>query len=166
MQTIFKRRSIRKYKQDSVSQENINKLIKAAQAAPSARNYKPAEYIVVTDREYLDKITTVHPYANMLKQAPLAIIVCGDTKKQPIEGYIAQDCSAAIQNILLEATNLELGSCWLGVWPNDDRIEPLRELFNIPPNIVPFSIIALGYPDEVKDSNNNFDENVIHYNFW
>lgn len=163
---ITTRRSIRKYLKQAVNQEQINKLLEAAMFAPSARNEQPWHFIAVTDRLMLDKIMQSHPYAAMLKDAPLAIVVLADVNIEKTEGYWVQDCSAATQNILLSAHAMGLGSVWLGVYPREERILAIRKLFNLPENIQPFSIIAVGYADEQKAQPERFNKERIHYNNW
>lgn len=164
MNSIFERRSIRKFIDKNISDEDLNLILKAAMCAPSANNSQPWEFIVVTDRKLLDQITQVHPYTGMLKTADLALIVCA--KIQSSKQYWPQDCAAATQNILLEATALGIGSCWCGVYPVEKRIEAIRELFSVPDNVTPFSVIALGYPAENKSANNRYIPQKIHTNKW
>ena len=170
MSIIFKRTSVRKYKTDSVSKENIELLLKAGMAAPSAMNTQPWEFVVIQDRVILDKITEIHPYSHMLKQAPLAIMICADFEKglpelKPKKFWI-QDCSAVTQNIMLQATELNLGSVWLGVYPKEEICKPLSEIFKLPSNIIPFSIIAIGHPEGEVYPKDKFDPNKIHYEKW
>jgi len=166
MNAIFKRRSIRKYTDKVIPEEHIEQILKAAMAAPSAGNQQPWHFIVVDDKEILNEIPKYHQYAKMLKEASHAIVVCGDLSRQRYEGYWVQDCSAATQNILLMATELGIGSVWLGVYPDQDRIKALKELFELPENVVPLSIVSLGYPAESKGPSNRFDTTRIHRNKW
>ncbi|NVO01099.1 MAG: nitroreductase family protein [Bacteroidetes bacterium] len=160
---IVSRRSIRKYKTQEISKEIVSKLLEAAMYAPSARNTQSWQFIVISDKEKLAAITKVHPYAKMLLEAPLAILVCGDKLKEENESYLAINCSAATQNILLSAHSLEIGSVWLGVYPRIERITPLIDLFELPEHILPISLIALGYADEQKEIPVRFNLENIHY---
>src|SRR6056297_2569661 len=135
MEEIFERRSIRKYKDKEVEEEKIQKLLEAAVAAPSAGNEQPWHFIVIKDREKLDHLAEIHPYAKMLKEAPLAIAVCADLNKQRHQGFWVQDCSAATQNILLEAVSLDLGAVWIGAYPNQKREKVVSEALEVPNNI-------------------------------
>lgn len=146
MHEIFKRRSIRKYLDKPVAKEDIDDLLRAAMAAPSAGNEQPWEFIVVDDKNVLKKIADVQPYAKMLYEAPVAIVVCGDLNKEKHKGFWVQDCSAATQNILLEATDKGLGTVWIGVYPDDTRVKDISNIFGIPSNVIPLSIVAVGYP--------------------
>ena len=166
MKAILERRSIRKYTDEPISDQDIKELLQAAMAAPSAGNQQPWEFIVVNDREILNKIPEVHPYSQMLKMAPLAIIICGNMDKERHEGYWVQDCSAATENILIEAQYKGLGAVWLGVYPRKERIRGLKELFSLPENIIPLSIVSIGHPAESKEPSNRYDQSVIHINKW
>ena len=149
IKAIETRRSIRKYHSDKpVTKEQLKQLLTAAMLAPSARNSRPWEFIAVTDRKILDEIVHIHPYAQMCKSATAAIIVVGIPQEDGPAGYFTQDCGAATQNILLEAADMGLGTCWCGVFPRDERIGPFAELFKITEPKVPFCVIAVGYPDE------------------
>ncbi len=166
MDAIFNRRSIRKYNTEPVSDKDIEELLRAAMAAPSAGNQQPWEFIVVKDRELLNKMMNIHPYAQMLKTAYGAIIVCGDTEREVHKGYWVQDCSAAVENILVEAQNKSIGTCWLGLYPREDRVDGFRHLLSIPEPVIPMAAIAFGYPAESKKSSDRFDSTRIHAERW
>lgn len=163
---IFTRRSIRKYTAQKVSKDQIDTLIKAGMYAPSARNQQPWHFIVLTDRELLIRVQDVHPYAKMLNEAQLAILVCGDETLELSKGYWVVDCSAATQNILLAAHGLGLGAVWLGLHPREERKNDIRKLFNLPNHIQPLSLISVGYPDETKETPERFKPDRIHNNTW
>lgn len=167
MDIIFKRRSIRKYDSKPVSEDKIKKILQAGMCAPSAGDERPWHFIVINKREVLDKIPSVHPYSNMIKEAPLAILVCGDLSLETHTGYWVLDCSAATENILIAATSFDLGSIWLGVYPREDRVNGLKKLLEInDENIIPFSLIPIGYPAENKDPKEIYDEQRVHFNKW
>lgn len=166
MDAILLRRSIRRYTNEPVSEEHVKKLLEYAMAAPSAHNQQPWQFIVVNDRQTLDKIPNFHPYSQMLKEAPLAIVVCGDTQRMKAEDFWPQDCAAATENILVGATSLGLGTCWCGVYPKQFLISAVRDLLNIPSHIIPFCIIAVGHPAEQKRPSGRFDPSRIHHNRW
>lgn len=147
------RRSIRKFKPTiTVSMEHLNELMSAAMLAPSAHNNHPWEFIVVTNRDVLSQISLILPNAVPCKTAPAAIVLVALPKRGRLEGYYPQECGAAIQNILLQATDMELGSCWCGVWPVPVRITALQSLLDIAAHKVPFGVIAVGVPDETAPS--------------
>ncbi|MBY9001096.1 MAG: nitroreductase family protein [Candidatus Heimdallarchaeota archaeon] len=166
MKNILSRRSIRKFTDQTVSDEQITSLLKAAMSAPSAANKQPWEFIVIRKRETLDKIPEFHKYTKMLATANLAIVVCGNTTKADTRGFWIQDCAAATQNILLAANSLSLGSVWCGVYPNEEIYPQMQKLLELPEEIYPVSIIALGYPDEEKPPSERYDENKIHHEKW
>ena len=161
---IKNRRSIRKYNPEKkVTKEQLNKLLEAAMLSPSACNSRPWEFIAVTNRDTLDEIVRIHPYAQMCKTASAAIIVIASPQTGIPEGYFAQDCAAATENILIEAVSLGLGACWCGVFPKEERIGPFRESFKIAEPKIPFNVIAVGYPDEAPESRGFFDEAKVTY---
>jgi nitroreductase len=164
IKTIFARRSIRKYTAKPVNEKNIKMMLEAAMAAPSSSNRKPWHFIVVTDRCTLDRLAKVHPYGKMLSEAPLCIAVCGDKTISP--RYWVQDCSAATENLLLAATALGIGAVWLGVYPRENRVNPIKKALKIPENIVPLNLISIGYPAEDKEPRTQYDELRVHRQKW
>jgi len=166
MDTIYKRRSIRKFRDGEIDQKKIEKIIRAGMNAPSAGNEQPWHFIVVRDRGKLEAITKVHPHSSMLRGADVAILLCGDITLEQYEGFWVQDCSAAAENMLLEITDMGLGSVWLGVYPIRERIDGVREIFALPENIFPFAVFPVGYPGEEKKENNRFDPARIHFDTW
>ena len=135
-------------------------------SAPSAGNEQPWHFVVIKERESLDEIPTFHPYSQMLRHAPMAILVCGDETLEKYQGYWVQDCSAATQNILLAAQAKGLGAVWLGVYPIKDRVIGLRKLLGIPEHVTPFSLISIGYPAEQKPRSERYDISRVHHNRW
>ena len=167
---IFKRTSVRSYSDKSISSEQIEKLMQAAMAAPSGCNAQPWEFLVIQNKGTMNKIMEIHPFSSMLKEAPLVIMVCADKEKFPskvpnVELW-PQDCSAATQNIMLEAADMGIGSVWLGVHPREELQKPLAKLFELPQNIIPFSLISLGYPKGDVTPKNKFDKNKVHFEKW
>jgi nitroreductase len=161
---IENRRSIRKYKAGKpVGREQLKQLLEAAMMAPSACNSRPWEFIAVTNRETLDKIVELHPYAGMCKTASAAIIVVAVPQEGTAEGYFPQDCGAATENILLKAAELGLGTCWCGVYPRDERMSAIRELFKIPEPKIPFNVIAVGVPDEAPERRGFYEESKVTF---
>lgn len=170
MKEIFERRSIRKYTNVPVSSGDIENLLRAAMSAPSGFNQRLWEFIIITDRDLLNAITRIHPYSQMLKEAPLAIMVCADLKKDKhAEGwasYWIQDCAAATENILIEAVHLGLGAVWISGYPREDVVTGFKKLFKLPVNIIPLSIISIGHPAEEKETPDRYDKQKIHVNKW
>jgi len=166
MEAILTRRSIRQYTDRPVADEVFTDLLKAAMAAPSAGNQQAWQFVVINEREVLDEIPTIHPYSRMVKQAPLAILVCGDMALETNEGFWVQDCSAATQNLLLAAHARGLGAVWLGVYPREQRVVDFRKLLGLPGHVVPLALVSIGYPAEEKSPANRFDPAKVHYNGW
>lgn len=163
-ETIFGRRSIRKYKSQPIEAEKLTLILKAAMSAPTARNMQDWRFITVQTQEGKQRIMNAHPYSMMLQTAPCAVIVCADTQ----EGtpFFQQDCAASIQNMLLTAKDLGLGSVWLGVYPNKERAEGIAKEFSLPEHIVPVGIVVLGYGDEEKGKEDRFDPSKVHAEHW
>ena len=133
--------------------------------APSAKNQQPWDYIVVDDRVLLDKLSTMHQGSWPLKTATLAIIpVLRESDKSPL--MTVQDISASVENILLEAVNLELGAVWIGVYPLPERINHISSIFDFPKENTPFAILAIGHPLKDKALTKRYDESRIFRNKW
>ena len=164
---IKKRKSIRKYEPDGVvTDEQIKTMLEAAMLAPSACNTRPWEFIVVRDKEKLDKISEFHRWARMLKTASAAIIVCALPYVQrgcDGAGMWQHDCGAATENILLQATELGLGTCWCGLHPVEKYMDEMRKLFEISEEIMPFCVIAVGVPAEEFGSRGHYDESKVRW---
>ncbi|MGQ9609399.1 MAG: nitroreductase family protein [bacterium] len=166
MEAILSRRSIRKYTNEDVSEEIVKELLEAAMSAPSAGNEQPWHFVVIRDRKILNEIPNIHPYSGMLREAPLAILICGDESLQKYKGYWVQDCSAATENLLIAINAKGLGGVWLGVYPVEDRVNGIRKLLDMPNNVIPFSLISIGYPAEQKPPANRYNSSRIHYDRW
>ncbi len=166
MEAIFTRRSIRGYTPQSVPDELINELLKAAMSAPSAGNQQPWHLVVIDDRKILDEIPTFHPYAEMIREAPLAILVCGDLELESQKGFWVQDCSAATQNILIAAHAKGLGAVWLAMHPREERCAAMKKLLDMPDHVVPLALVSIGYPKEVRPPVNRYNPSRVHRNRW
>jgi len=165
---IFKRRSIRKFLKKNVSDKAVEDILEAAMAAPSACETDPWDFIVARDQTTRDAMAAALPYGKMLASAPVGLLVCGDIERAHSGelSYMIQDCSAAIENLILAATKLGLGACWLGVHPRPDRIASMRKLFKLPENVIPLAAIALGHPDERKLPRTRFNAARVHNGKW
>lgn len=166
MNAILERRSIRKYKDKKISDDIVEELLKAAMAAPSAANEQTWQFVVLRDKETMKKITKVHDYSKMLLEADVAIVVCGDKSKELVKDFWVQDCSAATENILIEAQDKGLGAVWLGVYPMKERVDGIKEILKLPEEIIPLSVISIGYPNENKKPSDRFNKERIHYDRW
>ncbi|NMC53343.1 MAG: nitroreductase family protein [Chloroflexi bacterium] len=167
LELIFSRRSVRHFSNEAVSEEELDVLLRAAMQAPSADNGQPWHFVVIDDREILNAITRFHPFSKALMEAPLAILVCGDVRLESAPGRWVQDCSAATQNLLLAAHSMGLGAVWLGVQPEPDRIESLRDLVRLPSGVHPLALVAVGRPHgELPPSAERYRPERVHRNRW
>jgi nitroreductase len=163
---ILSRRSIRKYTNEPVSDEDIEALLTAAMHAPSAVNEQPWHFVIIKDRETLGAVSTISPTAPMAKYAPVAIAVCADTNREKFPGLWALDCSAAAENILLAATDRSLGAVWTAVYPFEERVKGIRELLNLPANVIPLCIIPLGHAAETPAPVDRYNASCVHHGTW
>jgi nitroreductase len=163
---LHTRRSIRNFTDQAVSEEALHALLDAAMIAPSAGNAQPWQYIVVDDAAILRQVPDINPYAGMAPKAPVSIVVCGDLSAEKYQGFWVQDCSAAIQNMLLAATALGLGTVWTGIHPMRDRVSAFQQLLKLPEHIVPLGLIVIGHPAAPFEKKSRFDAAKIHHNFW
>ena len=162
LETILTRRSVRRFTDEAVAEDVVEKLTKAAMAAPSARNQQPWELIVVKDKAMLEKVAAAQPHGAMTAGAQLAILVCADMSRVKSEGFWIQDCAAATQNILLAAHALGLGAVWVGTYPREDRMAGMKSVFGLPENLVPFSLLPIGYAAEPIEPADRFDPARVH----
>lgn len=168
LDVILARRSIRRFEDKPVESEKIKKIIECAAAAPSACNGQPWHFVVLTERASLNKLAEAHPYGKMLFEATLAVIVCGDPEKhEACARYWEEDCSAAMQNILLSSTALGLGSVWLGVKRSASNYEEIfKKMFGIPETVHILGIAAIGYPKENKEPHGGIPIGIFHSEKW
>lgn len=162
--TIFRRRSIRRYQEKPVEQEKLELLLRAAMAAPSACNSIPWEFVVVTESAVLDQLRDKLRFARY--NAPAAIVVLANVKianNAVAKRYWIQDCSAATENILLAATGLGLGSVWIGVHPLPSAEKPVREILGIPEHVTPLCVVYVGYPAEEKVPGTKYDSHRVYW---
>lgn len=161
---LLKRRSVRKFTEDKVSDEDINELLIAAMSGPSAVNKRPWEFYVITNKDKLEELRAHGaPFGKML--APLAIVVCGNLAHAlplKLADYWIQDCSAATENILLRATDLGLGAVWCGVYPNKGSCKNVRKVIGASILEIPLNVIWIGHPSEEKEARSQFDDKKVH----
>ena len=146
-----------------VTKEQLKQLLTAAMLAPSACNSRPWEFIAITKRDVLDEIARIHPYAKMCETASAAIIVVAIPQEGRPEGYFPQDCAAATQNILLEAANMGLGTCWCGVYPRAERMAEIAKRFGVREPKLPFNVIAVGAPGEAPAPRGFYEEAKVAF---
>lgn len=164
LETIFNRKSVRKYTARPVEKEKLELLVRAGMAAPSSRDRRPWEFIIVTDRHLLDTLGDGLPLARMLKETNQAIVVCGDTIKSGNAWFL--DCSAAAQNVLLAAESMGLGAVWTAAFPYPDRMKVVQETLKLPDHILPLTVIPIGYPQGQEKPKDKFDKRQMHSNGW
>jgi nitroreductase len=167
LEAILTRRSIRDYTPQAVPDELVRELLAAAMQAPSAGNQQPWHFIIVTRRKQLNALADVLPFGKMLKTAPLGIVVCADLESIKYPEYWVQDCSAATQNLLLAAHARGLGAVWLGVYPLEERVAGLKQILELPGQVVPLCVVALGYPAaKPEPPARRYNETRLHLNHW
>jgi nitroreductase len=168
---ILTRRTIRRYTDEPVNKETENLLIKAAMSAPNAVGKRSWGFVVVRDKDQLQKVSdALTPHAVNVKNAPLVIVVCGDLNliEKSMPELWVQDCSAAAENLLLAAHDQGLGGCWYSCYPFEYKVKNITEVLELPENIVPMCVISVGYPKEQKPdiSDKKFETAKIHYDKW
>lgn len=164
MKEIFERKSVRDFTDKKIEDDKVEQLLRAAMAAPTAANQREWEFIVVTEKTLLDKLASTTPYSGPVGKAPMAIVMLGNLTKTVFPDCWQQDLGACAQNILLEAVHLDLGAVWIGIAPSEERMKKVSDIFLLPEEVKPFSIIALGYPREAAMQKERFEPNKIHYN--
>jgi nitroreductase len=160
---IKARRSIREYAADDISDAQIESLLEAAMAAPSASNRQPWEFIVVRDPELRGALSEVHSWGRMAASAPVVIAVCGRTD---VSRHWVEDCAAATANLLLAATALNLGAAWVAIHPDPDRHAAVRGILRIPDSVQTLCLIPLGYPADTKAPHTKYDPKKVHRNLF
>ena len=163
MSLIFKRHSVRKFKDEKVPDELIENLLKAGMQAPSSCNSQPWEFVVVSKSEDKKVISQMHQFAKPAENASHLIITLGNLNEAKVIGMIEQDLGACNENILLQATHEGLGAVWLGFHPIEDRTLKLKEFLEIPDYCIPFSVICVGYPANESEVKLRYDESKVHY---
>lgn len=163
LETIFTRRSIRKFTGDPVDERDLKLILKAGFQAPSAHNKEPREFIVVREREKLEEIEGLHKYAQMLSQAGCGIVVCGDRTQQERLGHLVADCSASIENMLLASHALGLGGVWTGIHPIEKLEDDFRRILGLPEDLVPVGMVVVGQTDVEARTIDRYDESKIHF---
>ncbi len=165
---IHNRKSVRNFTGELVTQDQLEILLKAAMAAPSAVNCQAWEFVVVTDRKTLDALGDALPYAKMIYKAGAAIIVCGNPAKahKNFVEYAIIDSTLASQNILLAAEAIGLGAIWTAAYPYPDRMKSVRSILNIPSDVIPLNVIPIGHPTGEDVRKEKFDPKKIHLETW
>lgn len=163
IKVIFERRSCRGFSHESVSEESLHILLRAGMYAPSVRNSKQFEFLVLRDEAIKSRVAAVSRNWNMLKDAPLGIIVFVKGIHESLQIHYQQECGASTENILLAAQALGLGGVWLGLYPDEERVSSVRRICNLPEDVLPITMIAIGHPTEMPPAHTQFHEEKVHY---
>ena len=169
IQTIMTRVSVREFTGEKITDAQIDTLLRAAMAAPSAINRQPWAFIVVTDESLIAKLGEALPYSRCSNHPACAIIPCGDLSKA-IEGEMGafwiNDVSAATQNILLAAHAMGLGAVWTGLHPDMNRAALVQQMLGLPEHIIPLCVVPVGIPAEHPAVKDKYLPENIHHNSW
>ena len=163
LNSIFNRRSYRKFLDKEVSMAKIEMLLKAGMQAPSACDGRPWEFYVITNKDKLLELASATPYSMCVKNCSVAIVPCYVDNKLKSPDYIICDMSACVENILIEAEEIGLGAVWIGGAPVRERIDSIRNILSLDKDIVPFCIIPVGYPVNRKDIEDRYDSSLVHF---
>ena len=170
MTNILQRKSVRSYTDRPVTKSQLDTLVRAAMAAPTGRDMRPWKFIIINDREAMKSLADQLPYAKMLAEAQAAVVVCGDLSILDKEGKPSTnwmfDCSAATENLLLQAEAMGLGAVWTAAYPYEERLTAVKQALQLPDHIVPLNVIPIGYPKGDTQPKDKYDANNIHYNAW
>lgn len=165
-EAILSRRSHRRFTPEVLTEAEIHDLLNAGFSAPSAHNFHPLEFIVITQRELLNRLSVLLPYGKMLAEAPCAIAICGRPDLQPEAEFLIQDGAAAMENILLQAHGMGLGGVWIGVLQKSESTAGLKDALKVPDAIQVMSLCALGHPPFVKEAKDRYETHRVHRDLW
>lgn len=165
-EAIESRRSIRKFTEEEVTDEDVRICLKSAMEAPSARNEQPWQFLLLREASQRELASKASPYTGMAKDAPVVIVVCGDLRLETAPGFWPQDCAAATQNLLLAARGRNLGTVWCGIHPVQEREEYLKKVFGLPKEVIPFALVCLGHTELKFHSLDRFRADRIHEGGW
>ena len=166
LKTIHQRKSVRNFTDQDVTKEQLETIIKAAMAAPTAINAQPWQFLVVTDKELKAKYAEGNFQADMIKKCSALVVICGDKTlgNERSWTYWDQDCSAATENLLLAVESIGLGAVWTGVYPGEERMKTVKERFALPENVVPLCVVLVGYPAGTDKPKDKWKPERIHWN--
>lgn len=170
MQNILQRKSVRSFTDRPVTKAQLDTLVRAAMAAPTGKDMRPWKFVVISDKQAMKALAENLPYAKMLPEAQAAVVVCGDMSVVDKEGKPSTnwtfDCSAATENLLLQAEAMGLGAVWTGAYPYDERVKAVKEALHLPEHIIPLNVIPIGYPKGDAQPKDKYNADNIHYNEW
>ncbi len=166
LENLLTRRTVRRFTTETVTEAEVETMLRAAMAAPSAGNQQPWHFVTITDRAVLGQFPDIQPHCRQMLLAPLAILVCADVTVEKHEGFWVQDCAVAAENILLAAHALGLGGSWCGLYPRSAWCEGVARLLSLPHHVQPLCLLAIGHPDEEKAPSERFRRERIHDERW
>lgn len=169
IQTILNRKSVRQFLDKPIENEKVEIIIRAGMSAPSARNRQPWKFFAVDDKKLLSELADGLPYAKMLNEAPLGIIVCGDIRDKEdstAQTFWVQDCAAAVENILIAVEALGLGAVWTACYPKKERVEVPQKVLDMPEGIIPLCVIPVGYPAVETPVKDKWNKDNFILNKW
>jgi nitroreductase len=168
LRQIWDRASVRDYKPDPVPDEALQEVLRAAFHAPTANNARPWHIVVVTDRAKREVLAKTHQYAVFCTRAPMVLAFCADPARS--SHWWIEDCSAAVENAMIEAVNQGLGTCWIGCRGDEhkgfDREEHVRQALGIPAHIRVLGLVTLGYPAKEPHIKEPGPMDAVHYEAW
>ena len=168
LSVIHSRKSVRKYTDQPVSQEDLITIMKAGMAAPTGHDTRPWKFVAITDRSIMLELRKELQWATGLDGSPAAIVVCGDMKKvnKLNPEFWITDTSAATQNMLLAIEAMGLGGVWCTLYPGQERMDHTRKILNLPDHIMPLCVIPIGYPTGLEKPKQKFNPKNIHWEKW
>jgi len=169
LDAIAKRCSVRSYTKEPVSDEDLQEVLKAALSAPSANNVRPWQIIVVRDAAKRTRLSEASQWARFCAEASVVLVFCGDTERQPY--WWIEDCSASVENALIQAASLGLGTCWVGIrdgqgGPGPERQRLVRDALGIPQHISVLALVSLGHPAGETNPKQPGPMDAVHYEVW
>ena len=166
--TIHSRKSVRNFTGALTNKNDLDNIIKAGMAAPTAVNMQPWSFIVITDRKKMDTLAEGLPHAKMLFKARAAIIICTEADKayNKSRDTAIIDASLAGENILLAIEALGLGGVWTAAYPYEDRMKLVCSVLNIPQAVIPLNVIPVGVPTGEDKPKVKYDREKIHWEQW
>ncbi len=170
-ETIMSRKSVRKFTEEVISDADLNSILEAGMAGPSAANARPFEFLVIRDKHMLEELgENSSKYSKPMKNATLGIVVCADKSRifPNAHGFSAVDTTIAAENMILAAWDMGIGSVWLGIWPDESNMENVARIAGLPDSTEPQHLIAFGYPEDPMPNmrGGRFEESKIHYEKW
>ncbi|MBR1549524.1 MAG: nitroreductase family protein [Bacteroidales bacterium] len=179
MQNILSRKSVRSYNGDTIPAAVMDNLLKAAMAAPSGRDLRPWQVVVMTDKSQYETVFEGNFNMQKFMESGAVLILCADTtftaptREDPDGPAVTQvnqlwrdDMGAVTENLLLAVEAYNLGACWTACYPYADRMDPIKKALQLPPTVVPYAVVPIGYPSTENSPKDKWDPARVHYNRW